>query len=61
VKTDVLTKAITGIILQQVSSLNNTKKHWYPIVFWSRKLQPTKKNYITYNQELLAIVNCFKE
>jgi hypothetical protein len=61
VETDASTKAIADTILQQVSSLNGIKKHWHPIVFWSKKLQPAERNYTTYNQELLTIVDCFKK
>jgi transposase InsO family protein len=61
VETDASTKAIAGTISQQVSSPDGTKKHWHPIAFWSRKLQPAERNYTTHDQELLAIVDCFKE
>jgi len=34
---------------------------WHPVAFLSRKMQPAERNYEVYDQELLAIVYCFKE
>ena len=33
---------------------------WHPIAFWSRKMQDAERNWATYDQELGAIVECFK-
>ena len=61
VETDASTKAIAGTLSQQDSSLDGTIRHWHPIAFWSRKLSAAERNYTTHDQELLAIVDCFKE
>jgi hypothetical protein len=34
---------------------------WHPVAFLSRKMQPAERNYEVYDQELLAVVYCFKE
>ena len=34
--------------------------YWYLVAFWSRKMIPAERNYETHDQELLAIVMCFK-
>jgi len=60
VETDALTYAIAGTVSQQASHEQGGKQHWHPVAFWSRKLTPTERNYNTYDQELLAIVKCFK-
>ena len=33
----------------------------YPVVYFSRKMSPTKYNYKIYDKELLAIIRCFEE
>ena len=62
--------AITGIASQQDSnkqecpSLPTTPSekegHWHPFAFFSRKMNAAECNYVTGDQELLAIVASFK-
>jgi len=34
---------------------------WHPIAFWSRKMIDAKCNYETHDQELLAVIEAFKQ
>ena len=54
IKTNASIVALVGIFSQLFED------RWYLVVFFSRKLVPAECNYETYNQELLAIVACFK-
>ena len=35
-------------------------KHWQPIVYFSKKLQPAEKKYCTFDRELLSIYSAVK-
>ena len=61
-ETDALRYAIASILSQPVDMHVNSKSsaHWHPVAFWSRKIIPAEHNYETHDQELLAIVMCFK-
>jgi hypothetical protein len=52
-----------GGILSQPSdeSVGSKRLVWKPVAFYSRKLIPAERNYITGDQEMLAIVASFKE
>ena len=52
-----------GGILSQPSDKNVGSKRlvWKPVAFYSRKLIPAERNYITGDQEMLAIVAAFKQ
>ena len=54
-ETDASDFGVAGIISQLQS--NN---QWHPVAFYSRKMIPAERNYETHDQELLAIVMCFK-
>ena len=56
VETDASAFAIAGIISQP-----DEAGHWRPVAFWSRKMIPAEQNYETHDQELLAIVDAFKQ
>lgn len=47
-------------ILSQLVSIGEENPQWHPVAFWSRKFIPAERNYETYDQELLAIVDAFK-
>ena len=55
VETDASVYALSGIL---------TQKHedclWHPVAYHSRKLEAAEHNYETHDQELLAIVDCFR-
>ena len=55
--------AIAGILSQPVDTQATSKSsaHWHPVAFWSRKMIPAERNYEMHDQELLAIVMCFKQ
>jgi hypothetical protein len=59
-ETDASQFAIAAILSQKLYA---GEEHigWYPITFWLRKMIPTECNYETYNRELLAIVEGFKQ
>ncbi|KAF4627116.1 hypothetical protein G7Y89_g11043 [Cudoniella acicularis] len=61
VETDASKFAIAGSICQQEWNADRTKMHWHPVAFWSRKLSAAERNYTTYDGEMLAIVECFKQ
>jgi len=50
VETDISEHAIKGVLSQE------QERKWKSIVFLSRMMQATKRNYIIYDKELLAIV-----
>ena len=62
-ETDASGYAIAGILSQPADTQATSKSsaHWHPVAFWSRKMIPAKHNYETHDQELLAIVMCFKQ
>ena len=60
--TDASGFAIAGILLQPVDGLQDPRKQadWQPVAFYSRKLTEIEGRYPVHDQELLAIVECFK-
>ena len=56
IETDASDYAISGIISQK----NENDEHKHPVAFHGRKLNPAERNYGTPDQELLAIVACFR-
>lgn len=62
VETDASGYAIAGILSQPAHEdvTVQLQAHWHPVAFWSRKMIPAERNYETYDQELLAIVEAFK-
>ena len=62
-KTDASGYMIAGILSQLVDMQVTSKSsaHWYLVAFWSRKMIPAECNYEMHDQELLAIVMCFKQ
>ena len=54
-ETDASDFGISGIISQLQKD-----GQWHPVAFYSRKMIPAERNYETHDQELLAIVMCFK-
>ena len=55
IETDASKFAIAAVLSQQ-----HEDRRWYPVAFWSRKLNPAEVNYGTPDQEMLAIVEAFK-
>jgi transposase InsO family protein len=55
-ETDASGYAISGILSQLAENGN-----WIPIAFYSRKMDKHEVNYGIHDQELLAIVECFRE
>ena len=62
-ETDASGYVIAGILSQPADMQETSKSsaHWHLVAFWSRKMIPTKHNYEMHDQELLAIVMCFKQ
>jgi transposase InsO family protein len=61
-QTDALGFALSGILSQPKPGIETpTNRHWHPVAYWSRKMIDAERCYETYDQELLAIVECFKE
>ena len=60
VETDASGIAVCGILSQQAPN-EDGKAHWRPIAFFSRKLSSAERNYHTHDQELLAVVESFRE
>lgn len=56
VESDASGRAVGGICSQKQQN-----GEWKPIAFFSRKMQPAEMNYEVGDQEMLAIVECFKE
>ena len=54
-ETDESRKARSGVLYQQDIDMN-----WHPIFYYSPKILPAKRDYETYDAELLAIVEGFK-
>jgi hypothetical protein len=50
-----------GAVISQLYDRDGEDGQWHPVAFWSRKLIDAEKNYETYDQELLAIVEAFKQ
>jgi transposase InsO family protein len=46
--------------VSQLWDASEEDSQWHPVAFWSRKFNDAEKNYETYDQELLAIVDAFK-
>jgi hypothetical protein len=62
VETDSSGFALAGILSQPEEGIEDPKqKHWHPVAFWSRKMTDVERRYETYDQELLSIVECFKQ
>jgi transposase InsO family protein len=61
--TDASGYAIAGILLQPAGDgpADSKLNPWQPVAFYSRKLQDAERRYEVHDQELLAIVECFKE
>ena len=59
VETDASVYAMGGILSQLVPSPDTSC--WHPVAYYSRKFIPAEVNYETHDQELLAIVDCFKQ
>ncbi|SNX81296.1 related to Gag-pol polyprotein [Melanopsichium pennsylvanicum] len=47
--------AIAGVLKQE------HKKHWHPVAYCSRKMQPAKRNYEIHDKELLAVMACLQQ
>jgi len=62
-ETDASGYTIAGILSQPADMQATSKSlaHWYLVAFWSRKIISAECNYETHDQELLAIVMCFKQ
>jgi hypothetical protein len=59
-ETDTSTFVISAIMSQMLYA-GEEHTGWYPIAFWSRKLNPAEYAYKTYDSELLAIIEGFKQ
>ena len=55
VETDASAYALGGILTPLYEGA------WHPIAYWSRKMIPAECNYETHDQELLAVVEAFKQ
>lgn len=56
--------AIAGILAQleiEKTPARRERKRWRPVAFYSRQLHGAEQRYEVHDQELLAIVECFKE
>jgi hypothetical protein len=56
VETDASGRGLSGVLTQL-----HPDAMWRPVAFFSRKLSPSEVNYVTGEQELLAIVESFRE
>ena len=63
IETDASGKAIAGTLSQPdlEEGVDTTSRHYHPVAFYSRKMQGAELRYGTYDQELMAIVDSFKE
>jgi hypothetical protein len=61
VETDASEAAVSGILSQLVEHEGSTRGVWHPVAYWSRKLTAAERNYGTFDAELLAIVEAFRE
>ena len=52
IKTDVLDRVITKILLQQ-----HLDSEWYPVAYFLKTIALAKCNYRIYDKEMLAIVH----
>ena len=59
VETDASVFAMGGILSQLFPAPDTSR--WHPVAYYSRKFIPAEVNYETHDQELLAIVDCFKQ
>ena len=60
-ETDASGFAIAGVLSQPCEHHHNETIDWRPVAFYSRKLNVAEMNYTTGDQEMLAIVEAFKE
>jgi len=44
-----------------ILSLQGEDDHWHPVAYWSRKLVPAETRYKVHDQELLAIIESFRQ
>ena len=51
----------SNYITRGILSQYNKDKVLYPIVYFSKRLNPAEYNYEIYNKELLAIIRYFKQ
>ena len=64
IETDASGSAIAANMFQPAaleSGDRATSKHWHPVAFYSRKMTGQEGRYEVHDQELLAVVACFKE
>lgn len=59
VETDASIHAVSGLI-SQLYVLESGRRVWKPVAYYSRKLNSAQRNYITGDQEMLAIVEAFR-
>ena len=55
IKANALNYATRGIL-----SIKCSNELWRPVTFISKSLSNTKRNYKTYNKEMLAVVRCLE-
>ena len=46
---------VGGTLMQKM------KRLWHPVVYFSKKFNPTESNYPIYDKEMLAIIRCIRE
>jgi RNase H-like domain found in reverse transcriptase/Reverse transcriptase (RNA-dependent DNA polymerase) len=62
VEADALGFGLGGILSQPYETDTSSGRFvWKPVAFFSRKLSPAERNYGIPDQEMLAIVECYKE
>ena len=49
----------SGFVISAVFSQVNPNRHHQSVAFYSHKIIPAKRNYKTYDRELLAIMEAF--
>ena len=52
---------LSNYITRGILSQYNKDRVLYPIIYFSKRLNPAKYNYKIYNKELLAIIKYFKQ
>lgn len=61
VETDASGNGLSGILSQPGDETDTLRISWHPVAFYSRKLIPAERNYMTGDSEMLAIVASFEE